>query len=246
MTFDVVKVNAKGQEVEREKAEASYFTQDLGNDITLEMIAILGGTFTMGSPANEKDSFDDERPQHQVTVPPFFMGKYPVTQAQWRAVASRTDLKVEKDLDPDPSYFKDPPKPPFLRGASDSPPFEGGAGGGSPTRWDRPVEQVNWYDAIEFCARLSKLTVREYRLPSEAEWEYACRAGTTTPFYFGETITGKLANYNASETYADEPKGEYREETTPVGQFSPNAFGLYDMHGNVWEWCADLTGGQAS
>lgn len=71
MTFDVVKVNAKGQEVEREKAEASYFTQDLGNDITLEMIAILGGTFTMGSPANEKDSFDDERPQHQVTVPPF-------------------------------------------------------------------------------------------------------------------------------------------------------------------------------
>ncbi len=179
MTFDVVKVNAKGQEVEREKAEASYFTQDLGNDITLEMIAILGGTFTMGSPANEKDSFDDERPQHQVTVPPFFMGKYPVTQAQWRAVASRTDLKVEKDLDPDPSYFKDPPKPPFLRGASDSPPFEGGARGGSPTRWDRPVEQVNWYDAIEFCARLSKLTVREYRLPSEAEWEYACRAGTT-------------------------------------------------------------------
>ena len=88
------------------------------------------------------------------------------------------------------------------------------------------MEQVNWYDAIEFCARLSKLTGREYRLPSEAEWEYACRAGTTTPFYFGETITGELANYDASET-------------TPVGQFTPNAFGLYDMHGNVWEWCAD-------
>ena len=239
MTFDVVKVNAKGQEVEREKAEASYFTQDLGNDITLEMIAILGGTFTMGSPANEKDSFDDERPQHQVTVPPFFMGKYPVTQAQWRAVASRTDLKVEKDLDPDPSYFKDPPKPPFLRGASDSPPFEEGARGGSPTRWDRPVERVNWYDAVEFCARLSKLTGREYRLPSEAEWEYACRAGTKTPFHFGETITADLANYNAGYTYADEPKGEYRQKTTPVGQFPPNAFGLYDMHGNVWEWCLD-------
>jgi formylglycine-generating enzyme required for sulfatase activity len=101
------------------------------------------------------------------------------------------------------------------------------------------VEQVNWYDAVEFCARLSKLTGKEYRLPSEAEWEYACRAGTTTPFHFGETITGELANYNAGYTYADEPKGEYREETTPVGQFPPNAFGLYDMHGNVWEWCLD-------
>ncbi|NCR42727.1 MAG: formylglycine-generating enzyme family protein, partial [Microcystis aeruginosa W13-11] len=111
--------------------------------------------------------------------------------------------------------------------------------GGSPTRWDRPVERVNWYDAVEFCARLSKLTGKEYRLPSEAEWEYACRAGTTTPFYFGETITGELANYNAGYTYADEPKGEYRGQTTPVGQFPPNAFGLYDMHGNVWEWCLD-------
>ncbi|MDB9505517.1 formylglycine-generating enzyme family protein, partial [Microcystis aeruginosa CS-338/01] len=106
-------------------------------------------------------------------------------------------------------------------------------------RWDRPVEQVNWYDAIEFCARLSKLTGREYRLPSEAEWEYACRAGTTTPFYFGETITGELANYNAYNSYAEEPDGEYRKQTTPVGQFPPNAFGLHDMHGNVWEWCAD-------
>jgi len=252
--FEVVRVNAKGEQIEKESREAQYFSQDLGNDITLEMIAIPGGTFTMGSPPNEKDSYKYERPQQEVTVPTFFMGKYPITQAQWRAVASRTDLKVEKDLDPDPSHFKDPPKPPLKRGASDfkdppkpplkrgasdSPPFEEGARGGSPTRWDRPVEQVNWYDAVEFCARLSKLTGREYRLPSEAEWEYACRAGTTTPFYFGETITGELANYNASKTYAGEAKGEYRGETTPVGQFPPNAFGLYDMHGNVWEWCAD-------
>jgi formylglycine-generating enzyme required for sulfatase activity len=210
----------------------------LGNGITLEMVAIAGGTFLMGSSTNEKDSYEDERPQHEVTVPPFAMGKYPITQSQWRAIAERTDLKVEKDLDPDPSYFKDPPKPPLEREASDSPPFEG-ARGGSPTRWDRPVERVNWYDAVEFCARLSKLTGKEYRLPSEAEWEYACRAGTTTPFYFGETITGELANYDARKTYADEPKGEYRRQTTPVGQFPPNAFGLYDMHGNVWEWCLD-------
>jgi formylglycine-generating enzyme required for sulfatase activity len=192
------------------------FKENLGNGITLEMVSIPGGTFTMGSPANEKDSFGDERPQHEVNVPTFFIGKYPITQAQWQAIASRTDLKVKQDLDFNPADFKDRPD-------SDL----------------RPVEQVNWYDAVEFCARLSKLTVREYRLPSEAEWEYACRAGTTTPFYFGETITGKLANYDARYIYSGEPNGEYREETTPVGQFPPNAFGLYDMHGNVWEWCAD-------
>jgi formylglycine-generating enzyme required for sulfatase activity len=190
------------------------FKENLGNGITLEMVSIPGGTFTMGSPAGEGDN--DEKPQHKVTVPHFFMGKYSITQAQWQAIASRTDLKVKQDLEPKPAYFKDRPD-------SDR----------------RPVEQVNWYDAVEFCARLSKLTVQKYRLPSEAEWEYACRAGTTTPFYFGETITGKLANYDARYIYSGEPNGEYREETTPVGQFPPNAFGLYDMHGNVWEWCAD-------
>ncbi|KAB0241403.1 formylglycine-generating enzyme family protein [Microcystis aeruginosa EAWAG127a] len=214
--FEVVRVNAKGEQIKKESKQSQYFREDLGNGITLEMVAIPGGTFLMGSPQDEKDSFGDERPQHEVNVPPFFIGKYPITQTQWRAIASRTDLKVKQDLGFNPAYFKD-------RSDSDR----------------RPVEQVNWYDAIEFCARLSKLTVREYRLPSEAEWEYACRAGTTTPFYFGETITGELANYNASNTYADEPNGEYRQQTTPVGQFPPNAFGLYDMHGNVWEWCAD-------
>ena len=91
---------------------------------------------------------------------------------------------------------------------------------------ERPVEQVSWNDAVEFCQRLSKQTGKEYRLPSEAEWEYACRAGTTTAYYFGDTITGKLANYAASGT-------------TAVGKYPPNAFGLYDMHGNVWEWCQD-------
>jgi formylglycine-generating enzyme required for sulfatase activity len=212
--FEIVEVNAKGEQIKKESQQSQYFSQDLGNDITLEMVAILGGTFTMGSPAGE--GYDYAEPQHQVTVPPFFMGKYPITQAQWQAIASRTDLKVKQDLEPNPAYFKDRPD-------SDR----------------RPVEQVSWYDAIEFCARLSKLTVREYRLPSEAEWEYACRAGTTTPFYFGETITGELANYNARKTYAGEPEGEYRGQTTPVGQFPPNAFGLYDMHGNVWEWCLE-------
>ncbi|MDB9388910.1 formylglycine-generating enzyme family protein [Microcystis aeruginosa] len=223
--FEIVGVNAKGEQIKKESKQSQYFSEDLGNDITLEMVAIPGGTFTMGTEDEEIErlvkkfnweGFRKERPQHEVTVPPFFMGKYPITQAQWRAIASRTDLKVKQDLDLNPAHFKDRPD-------SDR----------------RPVEQVNWYDAVEFCARLSKLTGGEYRLPSEAEWEYACRAGTTTPFYFGETITGELANYDASYTYADEPKGECLNETTPVGQFPPNAFGLYDMHGNVWEWCAD-------
>lgn len=175
------------------------YAEDLGKGISLEMIAIAGGKFFMGAAENEKDASRDEYPQHEVTVKPFFMGKYPVTQAQWEEIASRIDLKVDRELPPYPSKY------------------EGD---------DRPVERVNWYDAVEFCARLSKLSGREYRLPSEAEWEYACRAGTTTPFYFGETITSKLANYDSCNT-------------TPVGQFPPNGFGLYDMHGQVWEWCAD-------
>ena len=212
--FDIVTINAQGQEIQRERRHSQYFTEDLGNDVTLEVIYIPSGKFLMGSP--EREGSHNEKPPNEVTIKPFFLGKYPITQAQWKAIASRTDLKVKQDLDLKPAYFKDRPD-------SDR----------------RPVERVSWYDAVEFCARLSKLTGREYRLPSEAEWEYACRAGTTTPFYFGETITGELANYNASNTYADEPNGEYQNETTPVGQFPPNAFGLYDMHGNVREWCAD-------
>ena len=120
--------------------------------------------------------------------------------------------KIERDLDPEPN----------------------GLNGD-----DSPVEQVSWEEAVEFCQRLSKQTGKEYRLPTEAEWEYACRAGTTTLFHFGETITKELANYHASVTYANELSGEDRGETTPVGEFLPNAFGLYDMHGNVWEWCQD-------
>jgi formylglycine-generating enzyme required for sulfatase activity len=114
--------------------------------------------------------------------------------------------------------------------------------GSNPSRFNgmkRPVESVSWNDAMEFCKGLSQKTGRTYRLPSEAEWEYACRADTTMPFHFGETITADLANYNSDSTYASGPKGENRKQTTEVGSFPPNAFGLYDMHGNVWEWCED-------
>ncbi|PSB03519.1 bifunctional serine/threonine-protein kinase/formylglycine-generating enzyme family protein [Merismopedia glauca] len=188
--------------------QAEYFTEDLGGGITLDMVSIPGGTFMMGSPAGE--GYDHEKPQHQVTISPFFMGKFTVTQAQWQAVAKFT--KIDRDLKPDPSWFK---------GAN------------------RPVESVSWDDAMEFCARLSRHTGQSYRLPSEAEWEYACRAGTTTPFHVGETITTDLANYRGEDTYGSEPKGIYRKQTTYVGTFPANAFGLYDMHGNVNEWCAD-------
>jgi eukaryotic-like serine/threonine-protein kinase len=122
--------------------------------------------------------------------------------------------------------------------------------GSNPSRFNganRPVENVSWNDAIEFCEKLSQRTGRTYRLPSEAEWEYTCRAETTTPFHFGATITTDLANYNGSESvfgsepiYRSEPRGEYREQTIDVGSLLPNAFGLHDMHGNVWEWCQDV------
>ncbi|HEY8563588.1 MAG TPA: formylglycine-generating enzyme family protein [Pyrinomonadaceae bacterium] len=103
-----------------------------------------------------------------------------------------------------------------------------------------PVVNVWLEKAIEFCARLSKITGEKFRLPSEAEWEYACRAGTTTPFSFGKTITTDLANFNGEQPFRETPRGEFRKRLTPVGSFPPNNFGLYDMHGNVWEWCADV------
>ncbi|MEG3850109.1 formylglycine-generating enzyme family protein [Microcoleus sp. herbarium19] len=103
----------------------------------------------------------------------------------------------------------------------------------------RPEETILWWTAVNFCANLSQKTGKNYRLLSEAEWEYACRAGTTTPFHFGETITPELVNYDGDYPYANAPKGLSRRETTDVGSFPPNAFGLYDMHGNVWEWCSD-------
>jgi formylglycine-generating enzyme required for sulfatase activity len=186
-------------------------TEDLGNGTTLEMVYIPAGTFWMGSPENEKDRRDNEGPQHKVQVPEFWMGKYPVTQRQWYAVSLLPD--VDRELKPHPSNFKGD---------------------------QLPVECVSWHDAVEFCARLSNHTGRTYRLPSEAEWEYACRAGTTTAFYFGDTISTDQANYNGNYTYGSGKEGIYRECTTAVGSFKPNGFGLYDMHGNVWEWCQDV------
>ena len=220
----------------------------LAEGVDLKMVLVPAGVFVMGTPNKEIERLDEEyqvryfkleKPQKIVRVSSFCMGQMQVTQAQWREVASWE--QVERKLNSDPSNFK-----------------------GN----NRPVDQVSWLDAKEFCARLRQKTGKEYRLPGEAEWEYACRAENSyqssvtrdqlsqlskeeeqklikewnekylTPFHFGETITTNLVNYGG-DSYGKGKKGEYRQETVEVGRFPANKFGLYDMHGNVYDWCED-------
>lgn len=211
-SFQVVTIDAQGQQVDNQTQTATCFKEDLGDGIKLDMVEIPAGTFMMGSLPKEEKREESESPTHQVTLKAFYMSQVTVTQMQWRAVAEFP--QVERSLNPEPA---------------------------TPKTNNHPIECVSWYDAVEFCARLAKSTGRPYRLPTEAEWEYACRAGTQTPFHFGETLRPDLANYDGNHIYANGPQGIYREGTTPVGSFEvANYFGLYDVHGNVWEWCADL------
>ncbi|MDR2536348.1 MAG: formylglycine-generating enzyme family protein [Treponema sp.] len=192
--------------------------QEGSGEVLKNFVRIEAGTFMMGSPASEV-SRDRDEVQHQVVVGSFYIGKYEVTQTEYEAVTGVN-----------PSRFKAP---------------------------NLPVEQVSWFDAVVYCnARSIKegltpaYTIHEeeiiwnhnangYRLPTEAEWEYACRAGTGTVFNLGNTITSDQVNYDGNYPYNRSPRGVYRQKTTQVGTFAPNAWGLYDMHGNVYEWCWD-------
>lgn len=198
--FETPTLDEKGQVIARTRCTVQQFTEALGDGLTLEMIVIPSGIFKMGSLPHQGNS--DEQPQHLVTIKSFMMGKFLITQGQWKVVMGRLP----------PCRFKGE---------------------------NLPVERVSWNDAQKFCQQLWKITGRNYQLPSETQWEYACRAGTTTPFSFGETLSVQVANFNGEHTFREEPRGFYFHSTNEGGKFPPNAFGIYDMHGNLWEWCAD-------
>jgi formylglycine-generating enzyme required for sulfatase activity len=221
----------------------------LTNSIGMKLALIPAGKFQMGAADGEDESKSDEKPQHRVRITkPFYLGMYEVTQGEFERVIGRN-----------PSWFS-------ARGE-----HKESVSGQDTSRF--PVEGICWYDAVDFCNKLSESENRPpcyrmtnvarngdgsikvvyasypnvavaggtgYRLPTEAEWEYACRAGTTTPFHFGTALNGSEANGDCNNPYSTTEKGEYLDQTTTVGSYNPNAFGLYDMHGNVWEWCWDL------
>ncbi len=198
----------------KEKIQGYYgpdptLTIDLGGGVTMELVLIPAGEFMMGSPSSEAGRQDDEGPQHRVRISrPFYMGKYEVTQAQWEAVTGTT-LRQQRAKKKGAWG---------LRGYGDR----------------HPMRAVSWEDATAFCRELSRRVGREFRLPTEAEWEYACRAGTTTAYSFGDT-PDRIDSFE----WCDSNSGN---QAHPVGEKQPNPWGLYDMHGNVCEWCADIYG----
>jgi formylglycine-generating enzyme required for sulfatase activity len=219
--------------------QVGLFEELLEATPVLTMLWIPPGRFWMGSPATEPEFRDSESPQHLVQLQGFFMSQTPITKAQWREVAIWEEKPGEtwqRDLKAHSSLFSNIGQSRILA--------DGNALRLLPSEktWERrPVENVDWNDAMEFCKRLSQRTGRHYTLPTEAQWEYACRAGTAKPFSFGDTLSAKLANYDAAHAYAYGAGsiGVHLQQTSPVGSYPANAWGLYDMHGNVREWCLD-------
>jgi formylglycine-generating enzyme required for sulfatase activity len=203
-------------------AQRSEPEKNLTNSIGMKLVLIPAGSFQMGSPATE-DERDEMELQHEVTISkPFYIGAYEVSQAEYSKVMGAPQEGGKRN--------------PFNNGGR----FNEKNGGGP----DHPMENVQWDWAVEFCKRLSALPEekkvgRTYRLPTEAEWEYACRAGSMTPFHHGTSLSSKDANFNGNYPHGDAEKGPYLRRTSKVGSYKPNAWGLYDMHGNVQEWCAD-------
>ncbi|WP_426113644.1 SUMF1/EgtB/PvdO family nonheme iron enzyme [Massilia sp. PWRC2] len=196
-----------------------------GSAVAPDLVLIPTGRFQMGSPEHERKKAIDagsqqswverETPQRWVGIEkPIAMGRFPITVGQWRLFVAASGWQA-------PAQFNW--AEPGFRQAD-----------------DHPVVGVSWHDAVAYAAWLSSMTGQRYRLPSEAEWEYACRAGTRSAFSFGDSISTDLANYDGNFSYNDSPKGVYRKGTTAVTQFPPNQWGLYDMHGNVWEWVQDV------
>ena len=228
-----------GWRVERQPLRIERALLELGEGVNLPLVRIPAGELVMGSPTDEPERRDAEGPQHRVRLESFWLGQTPITQAQWRAVARLVPplgQRWGRELKAAPSRFQPQENQSKLSGRFALLP-------GEQSSDQRPVEQVSWWEAMEVCRRLDSLLPAgsglRFTLPSEAQWEYACRAGKATPFHFGDTISTELANYNGTATYAKGPKGEFRQQTTPVGLFPANAWGLQDLHGNVWEWCLD-------
>lgn len=202
--------------------------------INLEMVFIKGGTYTMGSPPNEIDRYDNET-QRVVSVDDFYIGKYEITVSQFRAFIVDAGYKTDAEK---VGYCYVLKKESFEKEKIYGLNWKYDTQGNIQTqsKFNHPVIYVSWNDAKAYCDWLSIKTGKAYRLPTAAEWEYACRAGTTTPFNTGKDLKTSQANFFSGSGH---PTGGYREETMPVGSFAPNAWGLYDMHGNVSEWCSE-------
>jgi eukaryotic-like serine/threonine-protein kinase len=213
--FETVNLNDRGIVQQRQQSTAKGFIEELGGNVSIGMLRIPAGKFMMGQTAAEKQqllkAYGEERYKQ------YFTDEFPQHEVQvpefYMGQNLVTQAQWQAIMGSNPSKFKGDAK--------------------------LPVDSVSWLDAMDFCQKLSQKTGRTYRLPSEAEWEYACRAGTATPFAFGEAISPATVNYNGNYPYGNAAKGEYREKTTLVGSFPANAFGLHDMHGNLWEWCLD-------